>query len=238
MAGFAIGGSSSNFSVRDRITSGHLEGAHFGGYAVKTWGALYAAGALSFSTYRNSETRSIIGIGPAETASASFGSNLLSGRVEVGWKQAFNWFAVTPFAAVQPAQLWQNGFTEASPAPVGADPLGLSFGSKSVTSLPTFLGAQFDTRFAFRNGMALSPYARLSWVHEFKPDRAINAAFIALPGAAFTVDGPRAASDAARIDAGAKLAIRPNAWLFASFGGEFSDRSQSYAGKGGVRVSW
>ena len=49
---------------------------------------------------------------------------------------------------------------------------------------------------------------------------------------------PRAARDAARIDAGAKLAIKPNAWLFTSFDGEFSHRSQSYAGKGGVRVAW
>jgi outer membrane autotransporter protein len=78
----------------------------------------------------------------------------------------------------------------------------------------------------------------LSWVHEFKPDRAINASFIALPAAAFTVDGPRAAGDAARLDAGAKFAIAPNAWLFASFDGEFSSRSQSYAGKGGARVTW
>jgi outer membrane autotransporter protein len=239
LAGFAIGGSSSNFSVRDRITSGHLEGAHFGGYGVKTWGSLYATGTLSFSTFRNSETRSITGIGAAETATGSFGSNLLSGRLEVGSKQAFNWFAVTPFAAVQVSQLWQNGFTETNPVPVGAaDPLGLSYGSTSVTSLPTFVGAQFDTRFAFGNGMALSPYARVSRVHEFKPNRAINASFIALPPAAFTVDGPRAARDAARIDAGAKLALAPNAWLFASFDGEFSSRSQSYAGKGGARVAW
>ena len=239
LAGFAIGGSSSNFSVRDRITSGHLEGAHFGGYGVKTWGSLYTAGALSFSTFRNDTTRSIVGIGPTETATGRFGSNLLSGRLEVGAKQVFGRFAVTPFAAVQFSQLWQNGFTEGNPVPVGAaDPLGLSYGSSSVTSLPTFLGAQFDTRFAFSNGMALSPYTRLSWVHEFKPNRAINPTFIALPGAAFTVDGPRAASDAVRIDAGAKLAIRPNAWLFASFDGEFSNRSQSYAGKGGARISW
>jgi uncharacterized protein with beta-barrel porin domain len=146
LAGFAIGGSSSNFSVRDRITSGHLDAAHFGGYGVKTWGWLYAAGALSFSTFRNDTTRSIVGIGPTETATGSFGSNLLSGRVEVGAKQVFGRFAVTPFAAVQVSQLWQNGFTEANPVPVGAaDPLGLSYGSTSVTSLPTFLGAQFDT---------------------------------------------------------------------------------------------
>jgi outer membrane autotransporter protein len=239
LAGFAIGGSSSNFSVRDRITSGHLEGVHFGGYGVKTWGALYAAGALSFSTFRNSETRSIVGIGPTETATGDFGSNLLSGRVEVGAKQVYGRFAVTPFAAVQFAELWQNGFTETNPVPAGAaGPLGLAYGSISVSSLPTFLGAQFDTRFAFGNGMALSPYARLSWVHEFNPNRAIDATFIALPGAAFTVDGPRASRDALRVDAGAKLAIGPNAWMFASFDGEFSDRGQSYAGKGGVRVAW
>jgi outer membrane autotransporter protein len=239
LAGFAIGGSSSNFSVRDRITSGHLEGVHFGGYGVKTWGALYAAGALSFSTFRNSETRSVVGIGPTETATGDFGSNLLSGRVEVGAKQVYGRFAVTPFAAVQFAELWQNGFTETNPVPAGAaGPLGLTYGSISVSSLPTFLGAQFDTRFAFGNGMALSPYARLSWVHEFNPNRAIDATFIALPGAAFTVDGPRASTDALRVDAGAKLAIGPNAWMFASFDGEFSDRSQSYAGKGGFRVAW
>jgi outer membrane autotransporter protein len=239
LAGVAIGGSSSNFSVRDRITSGHLDAAHFGGYGVKTWGSLYAAGALSFSTFRNDTTRSIVGIGPAETATGSFGSNLFSGRAEVGAKQVFGRFAVTPFAAVQFAELWQNGFTEANPVPAGAPgPLGLTYGSIRASSLPTFVGAQFDTRFAFSNGMALSPYARLSWVHEFKPNRAINPTFIALPGAAFIVDGPRAASDAARIDAGAKLAIAPNAWLFASFDGEFSNRSQSYAGKGGVRLAW
>jgi len=55
---------------------------------------------------------------------------------------------------------------------------------------------------------------------------------------ASSVSSPRAARDAARIDAGAKLAISRNAWLFASFDGEFSDRSQSCAGKGGARVAW
>jgi len=36
----------------------------------------------------------------------------------------------------------------------------------------------------------------------------------------------------------AKLATSRNAWLFASFDGEFSDRSQSCAGKRGARVAW
>jgi outer membrane autotransporter protein len=239
LAGFAMGGSSSNFSVANRFTSGHLEGGHFGGYGVKTWGSgFYAAGALSFNTFRNSTTRTIAGIGPTEVATGSFGSNLFTGRLEVGSKQAFGWVSVTPFAAVQFSQLWQNGFTEMNVAPAGAGVLGLTERSVAASSLPTFLGAQFDTRTYLPNGMVISPYVRLSWVHEFMPTRNLTASFIALPATLFTVDGPRAASDAARVEVGSKLAITQYVKAFASFDGEFSKRSQAYAGKGGINVAW
>jgi outer membrane autotransporter protein len=239
LAGFAMGGSSSNFSVANRFTSGHLEGGHLGGYGVKTWGSgFYAAGALSFNTFRNSTTRTIAGIGPTEVATASFGSNLFTGRLEVGSKQAFGWVSVTPFAAVQFSQLWQNGFTETNVAPAGAGVLGLTERSVAASSLPTFLGAQFDTRTYLPNGMVISPYVRLSWVHEFMPTRNLTASFIALPTTLFTVDGPRAASDAARVEVGSKLAITQYVKAFASFDGEFSNRSQAYAGKGGINVAW
>ena len=44
----------------------------------------------------------------------------LERALEVGSKQVFGRFAVTPFAAVQFAELWQNGFTEDNPVPAGA----------------------------------------------------------------------------------------------------------------------
>lgn len=84
----------------------------------------------------------------------------------------------------------------------------------------------------------MSPYLRLSWVHEFEPNRNIAASFILLPGSDFSVDGPRAAADAARINAGIRLAVARNISLFASVTGEFSDRSDTYAGKGGLKVYW
>jgi hypothetical protein len=40
------------------------------------------------------------------------------------------------------------------------------------------------------------------------------------------------------IDTGTKLAIGPNVPPFASFGGEFSNRSSGHAGKGGVTIAW
>jgi autotransporter-associated beta strand protein len=238
LAGFAVGGSSSNFSVPARLTSGHLDGAHFGGYGVKTWGSLYAAGAVSFNTFRDNTSRTIAGVGPTEVATASFGSNLFSSRLEVGSKYAFSWLSVTPFAAVQVSRLWQNGFTETNIAPAGAGVLGLTEGSIAVSSVPTFLGVQFDNRYYFANGSVLSPYTRVSWVHEFNPTRQVTNSFIALPGTLFTVDGPHAARNAAKVEVGGKLAITRYVKAFASFDGEFSNRSQAYAGKGGFIVSW
>jgi len=239
LLGVAAGGSLSNFSVPDRATSGTLDGAHLGSYAVARSGPWYAAGALAFHAFENQTDRTIAGIGATETAMGRFNSDMLSGRLEVGFKQAFNGVAVTPFAAVQFAELWQAGYTEASTAASGAPGiLGLSYASQAVSSLPTFLGTQFDWRTVLANGSVLSPYARVSWVHEFDPVRDITASFISLPGTGSTVDGPRTARDAARIDAGAKITISRSAALFASFDGEFSDRGQMYAGTGGLKVSW
>jgi T5SS/PEP-CTERM-associated repeat protein/autotransporter-associated beta strand protein len=238
LVGAAAGGSSSNFSVSDRATSGSLDGAHLGAYGVARWGAWYAAGTLAFSAFDNHTSR-IIGVAVPETATGRFDSDLLSGRFELGWTERFNGFSVTPFAAVQVSELRQRGYTETSNQ-FGGAPGGnaLSFAAHNVSSLPTFVGAQFDTHVALADDMIWSPYARFSWVHEFEPTRDITATFIALPGSSFGVEGPRAVSDAARIDLGSKLAISRNAALFGSFNGEFSDRSQTYAGKGGLKVGW
>jgi hypothetical protein len=51
---------------------------------------------------------------------------------------------------------------------------------------------------------------------------------------ASSVSSPRAARDAARIDAGAKLAISRNAWLFASFDGELGSLGSRPADREGL----
>jgi outer membrane autotransporter protein len=163
--------------------------------------------------------------------------DLFGGRVEAGFAQRFGKFTVTPFAAVQFSEIWQPAFSETSNIG-GAGLLGLNYQSKTIESLPTFLGAQVDTPVNLANGMVWSPYTRLSRVHEFDPVRSVTATFATLPLATFTVDGARAARDSARIDLGSKLALSKNAWLFSSFVGEFSNVSQMYAGKAGLRVVW
>jgi outer membrane autotransporter protein len=238
LVGVAVGGSESHFSVPDRATSGDLLGGHVGAYGVATWGGLYAAGVLSYSRFDNDVRRTIAGAGPTETATGRFASDLFGARLEVGRSYALQWLNVTPFAAVQTSTLWQRGFTETSTAAGLPGILGLISQSQTTTSLPTFLGVQLDTRLALANGTVWAPFLRAAWVHEFTPDRSIANSFVSIPGTLFTVDGARAWSDALKLNAGTRVALNQYASLFASFDGEFAERGQSYAGRGGIRFGW
>jgi uncharacterized protein with beta-barrel porin domain len=238
LLGVGVGASTSSFSVPDRATSGTVDGGHVGFYGMQRWGSAYAAGLISYSRFDNSTTRTITGVGPTEIAAGSFASDLLGARLEVGRTWAYGYVRLTPFAAVQVSELWQRGYSESST--IGGAPgiLGLAFAPIAVTSLPTFLGAQVDTRAVLDNGMVWSPFARAAWVHEFRPTRQITAAFLSVPGAGFSVDGARAASDSLKLDVGSRLALNRMMDFTATFTGEFSDRTQSYAGRAGLRISF
>src|SRR3978361_1270611 len=79
---------------------------------------------------------------------------------------------------------------------------------------------------------------RLAWAHDFNPDRSIGATFQTLPGASFVVNGAAQAHDSALTTASAEMKWL-NGWsAAATFEGEFSDVTRSYAGKGVVRYAW
>ena len=79
---------------------------------------------------------------------------------------------------------------------------------------------------------------RLAWAHDFDPDRNIAATFQTLPGASFVVNGAAQAHDSALTTASAEMKWM-NGWsAAATFEGEFSSVTSSYAGKGVVRYTW
>ena len=238
--GFAIGASTSHFSVDARATNGDLLAGHLGVYGTKQWGALYAAGALTYARIDNDTTRTIAGIGTTEIAKGSFASDMASGKLELGWRRVLGQYTVTPFAGISLSKLWQRGYSENSTTATGAPGVfGLNYGSQSLTSLPSSLGAQFDSRFGLANGQSVTPFVRAAWLHEFKPDSRIDASFISVPGAAFTVIGARAARDAAKLDAGVRYALNASTSLVASINGEIAGSgNRSYAGSGGLKTVW
>ena len=239
LIGAAVGASNSRFSVSSLSTSGHADAGHVGLYALKTFGAAYLAGALHYAHASNDTDRTISGIGITEQAKGSFDSDQFGGRLELGWRTVVKDITLTPFAAIAPTTLWQQGYSETSTTSTGAPGiLGLTYQSNRVSSFPGFLGLQVDGRFTFDNGTTLSPFARVSWVHEFDTTRSITASFINITGGSFTTEGASADANALRLEGGGSYALNPRASLFASVNSQLSSHAQSLAGMGGLRLGW
>ncbi|HZX81932.1 MAG TPA: autotransporter outer membrane beta-barrel domain-containing protein, partial [Reyranella sp.] len=239
--GVALGLSDNNYSVASTGANGRATGFHAGLYGMHDWNGFYANGALAYSRFDGNATRPIAGIGTTETAKSQAIANQFAARLEVGRPFEFSdqpgrRLAVTPFAAFQPVFLWTPAVSESSVTATGQPGVfALNYQAQNTTSLPTFLGAQFDVSTEL-GGRPFSAWLRAAWVHEFNTYRGVNAGFAVLPGTSFSVDGAKAASDAARFDLGMKYDVGSQTSLFLNGSTELSWRGQSIAGTAGLRI--
>ena len=119
----------------------------------------------------------------------------------------------------------------------GAGTFALAYGARSVTASRSELGLRSDKSYAMWDGI-VTLRGRVAWAHDFNTDRTLAATFQTLPGASFVVGGAAQASDTALVTASAEMKWL-NGWsTAATFEGEFSTVTRSYAGKGLVRYSW
>ena len=113
----------------------------------------------------------------------------------------------------------------------------LSYGAKSFTDTRSELGLRTDKSFALTDAiLTLRGRARLG--ARFQSRSLIAATFQALPGASFVVNGAAQAHDSALTAASAEVRWLNGFSPAATFDGEFSDVTRSYAGKGVVRYRW
>ena len=147
---------------------------------------------------------------------------------------------LTPFAAIRFDAMWQGSYAETSAVAGSSTPgsLGLRYSAHNVTSVPGSLGLRVDTSVQMNDGIVISPSVRLSWVHEFAPTRAIDAAFLAAPGFGFNVRGAPAAQDAARVDVGVSARFSPKVVLYGNFVGVLSGEGSTLGGFGGFKYSF
>ena len=125
----------------------------------------------------------------------------------------------------------------AEQAVVGATTFAMAYGARSVTDTRSELGIRTDRSYVVQDAI-LTLRSRFAWAHDFNPDRSIAATFQTLPGASFVVNGAAHASDSVLTTAAAELKWTSGWSVAATFEGEFSDVTRSYAGKGAVRYAW
>ncbi len=233
LAGFALGGGGTSFSVNG-FGTGRSDLFQAGGFVRHTMGTAYVTGALAYGGQQVTTDRTVTVAG-FDKLHAQFNAHAVSGRIEGGSRFATPWMGITPYAAGQFTTFFLPAYAEQ--ALVGSNAFALNYAAKDVTASRTELGVRTDRSFALESAV-LTLRSRFAWAHDFNADRNVTAVFQTLPGASFVVNGAAQARDSALTSASAEMTWR-NGWsTAATFEGEFSDISRSYAGKGVLRYAW
>jgi uncharacterized protein with beta-barrel porin domain len=236
IAGFALAGGGTSFSIANGGT-GRSDLFQAGAYLRHTSGAAYITGALAHG-WQDITTNRTLMVGGLDQLRAEFNANAWSGRLEGGYRfvtPALGGLGITPYAAAQFVTFDLPQYAEQ--AIVGLNTFALSYGARDVTDARSELGIRTDKSWATSEGI-LTLRGRLAWAHDYDPDRSIAATFQTLPAASFVVNGAAQASDSALTTAAVEMKWK-NGWsVAATFEGEFSSVTNSYAGKGVVRYQW
>ncbi|MEO6842386.1 MAG: autotransporter domain-containing protein [Bradyrhizobium sp.] len=236
IAGFALAGGGTNFSVTNG-GSGHSDLFQAGAFVRHTAGAAYVSAALAYG-WQDVTTNRTVTVAGIDQLRARFNANAYSGRLESGYRfvaPVAGGVGITPYAAAQFTSFELPAYAEGVLS--GSSAFALAYGAKSVTDTRSELGLRTDKSYALTDAI-LTLRDRLAWAHDYDPDRTVAATFQALPGASFAVNGAAQASDSALTTATVEVKYM-NGWsVAATFEGEFSDVTRSYAGKGVVRYVW
>ncbi|MCC8983156.1 autotransporter outer membrane beta-barrel domain-containing protein, partial [Bradyrhizobium acaciae] len=236
IAGFAIAGGGTNFSVVNS-GSGRSDLFQAGAYVRHTEGPAYVSAALAYGWQDITTDRTVTAAG-IDKLRAEFDANAYSGRLEGGYRFVAPWtggVGITPYAAGQFTSFELPAYAERVIS--GLSTFALNYAGKSVTDPRSELGLRTDKSFAVQDGM-LMLRTRFAWAHDYNSNRLVAATFQALPGTSFVVNGAAQASDSALTTASVEMKWRSGWSAAATFEGEFSNVTSSYAGKGVVRYQW
>lgn len=233
VAGFALAGGATNYSVVGG-GSGRSDLFQLGGFVRHAIGAGYVTATAAYG-WQGVSTDRMVG---AEQLRANFNTNSYTARLEGGHRFAMpslGGVGITPYAAVQVTYLDLPAYAESAASGTGT--FALAYAAKGITAPRTELGLRSDKSFAV-NDAVLTLRGRAAWAHDTNTERSASATFQSLPGASFVVNGARPAANAALTTAEAEWRFVSGISVGATFEGEFSEVTRSYAGKGVVRYAW
>src|SRR3984893_16437190 len=233
IAGFALAGGGTNFSVANGGT-GRSDLFQAGAFVRHTVGPAYISAALAYG-WQDITTDRTVTIAGIDQLRARFNANAFSGRIEDGYRFLTPWLGVPPCAGRQSTTFDLPAYAEQGI--VGANTCALAYSAKSVTAARSEVGVRTDKSWAMPYSI-LTLRGRFAWAHDYNTDRSIGATFQTLPGASFVVNGAAQSPDKALTTASAEVKWQSGFSLAATFEGEFSGDSSSYAGKGVARYQW
>jgi outer membrane autotransporter protein len=232
VVGFALAGAGTNWGLAQGLGGGKSDAFQAGVYGTARWGSAYLATALAFTNNWMSTDRFAFA---GDHLSASFNAQSYGGRVESGYRFMTYYGGLTPYAAIQSQTFHTPGYIETD---LNAGGFALGFNSRNATDTRSELGGRFDRLLLLNPEAALTMRARVAWAHDWVSDPTLTAAFQALPGTSFIVNGATPAKNSALVSEGAELRLANGFAFLAKFDGEFASHSSTYGGTGTVRYTW
>ncbi|UWU91427.1 autotransporter domain-containing protein [Bradyrhizobium sp. CB1015] len=232
LVGFALSGGGARWDLAQAIGGGRSEAVQAGVYTAVRNGPVYFAASLAVANHWMSTDR----LAPfGNQLTAKFDAQTVGGRIEGGYRFATPIGGFTPYAAAQAQTFRTPTYTETDPAGSG---FGLTYRGRTASDTRSELGARFDRATLVSPSAVLTVRARAAWAHDWVSDPTLVAAFQALPGASFIVNGATPAKDAALASAGAELKFSNGVALSAKFDGELAAHSTTYSGTASLRYAW
>ncbi|UPT88970.1 autotransporter domain-containing protein [Bradyrhizobium barranii subsp. apii] len=232
LVGFALSGGGTKWDLAQAIGGGKSDAIQAGVYTAVRTGPAYFAASLAVANHWMSTDR----LAPfGNQLTAKFDAQTVGGRIEGGYRFATPIGGLTPYVAAQAQAFRTPTYTEADLAGSG---FGLTYRGRTASDTRSELGARFDRATLVTPNSVLTLRGRAAWAHDWVSDPTLVAAFQALPGASFIVNGATPAKDTALASAGAELKFSNGVALSAKFDGEFAARSTTYSGTASLRYAW
>ena len=241
VAGFALAGGGTNFSLAGGYGSGNSDMFQAAIYSTTRINAAYISGALAYG-WHHVNTDRYLTVAGTDHLTADFDASSFGGRIEGGYRFAVptffyaTAFGITPYAAVQAQVFRTPSYSESAAS--GSSIFALAYASQSTTTRRIELGSWFDTSYILDNGSRLSLFGRAAWAHDWYSDPSVTATFLSLPGVSFTEFGAAPVRDSVLLTAGAQM-FMGNGWsVMAKLDSELSRGSHTYIGIGRLRYTW
>ncbi len=235
VAGFAVAGSGSNWSLSDGLGGGTSDIMQTAIYGSTRFGAAYLSAVLAYGFQRTQLNRTVT-IFTSDQFRANFPGHTFGNRVETGYRFGMDGYSVTPYAAMQVQHFRSPSFSETTV--YGLPDFALDYSSRKATSGRFEFGTWIDQHFPVETAGTLALRGRVGWIYDWQSQTSIGASFPNLPGASFYVLGANPATNIALASGAAELKLKSGMSFSAKLDTEFGYRSFTLSGTGTIKYEW
>lgn len=216
-----------SFSVLSRWTHGSTTGGSAAAYGM-AWSDIgfYGKALVSGGGFGNDTDRQALG----RHVSGDYNAYAVGSAAEIGYRQQFNGFAVSPFVAYQFDRLIQPSWQEDEPV------YGNYYHREVVDSHGLLAGLRFDAAAVLDDQAWIRVFARVAYMHEFNSERALTVESLAARGFSWEVNGLEAPEDSVQIDFGFHSRISEGVDM--TFKGSYNGYSDGSQRSGSISASF